>query len=105
MDAPIITWSISELNDHLYFLKKRLEAFTRQKVFLVNINSEVKTAWQGIAGATFGEMMDIDIQNYESILSDLDSLVTDLTNAIGKYETCETNIKSEINSLNGKIHK
>ncbi len=97
-------WDTELMSTMLRTLTKGKEALEKNKSFLENINNEVNAAWQGYAGRTFDQRMDIDVENLQTVIKETENLLNDLKSVIGDcYETCEDDIQSEISSLKSKI--
>lgn len=102
--AVNIKWDISYMTQLARKLSSEKEIIEKNKEFLKSINSKVEKAWQGYAGRTFDQRMDIDVENLEKVIKGIDSLINDLNNVIKNcYEACENDIQSEINNLRSKI--
>lgn len=102
--AANIKWDISNMTQIMRRLSDEKDIIERNKDFLIAINSEVEKAWQGYAGRTFDQRMDIDAENLEKVLNCINSLINDLNNVINScYEACENDIQAEINSLRSRI--
>lgn len=97
-------WNVSELTSLMERLTEQKNIVEKNKDMLLNLNEEVETAWQGFAGRTFDQRMDIDAENMELFISQMNSLIDDLTRAIKEcYEVYEGNIENEVNKLKNMI--
>ena len=93
-------WDTSKLSALLRDLKEQRETIERNKDFLININREVETAWQGYAGRTFDQRMEIDVENLETFIKNMDDLIDDIDKVIKDcYEECENDIEKVISQL------
>lgn len=97
-------WDTYELTLLFRKLKDQKDIIEDNKKFLININNEAEKAWQGYAGRTFGQRLDIDVENFEIFLKDLNSLVDDMAKVIDDcYEKCETEVEGIVHSLKNSI--
>ncbi|MCM1577918.1 MAG: hypothetical protein NC078_03865 [Ruminococcus sp.] len=102
--AVTTKWDTAMLADLVRKLDADRQVLAEKKDFLININSEVETAWQGYAGRAFDRRMDIDAENIEKVIKGVESLIDDLTKVVSQcYEPCEEAVKGEIASMLGKI--
>lgn len=93
-------WDTSKLTALLREMKNQKDTIEQNKDFLININREVETAWQGKAGRTFDQRMDIDVENLESFIKIMDDLINDIEKVIREcYEDCENDIENVIKKL------
>ncbi len=97
-------WDVSDIEDMIRELSSEKEIIEDNKNFLISINSEVERAWQGYAGRSFDQRMDIDVQNTENVIKALTELISDLKSAAAQcYAACENDIDGKIRSLAAKI--
>lgn len=97
-------WDTTKLSSLLRELKEQRDTIKQNKDFLVNINKEAETAWQGYAGRTFDQRLDIDVENLEIFINSMDNLINDIEKVINDcYEDCENNLGYIITSLNNII--
>ena len=97
-------WDITQLTDLSRTLEKEKDSIVANRNFLANINTEVEKAWQGYAGRTFDQRMDVDVQNLDNLIKGLEELTSDLKRATSDcYEPCEETVKAEIRKLRSTI--
>ncbi len=102
--AVNIKWDTSSMTLLAKELSEENEIIKINKSFLESINSVVEKAWQGYAGRTFDQRMDIDAENLQKVITGIEGLIDDLNSVINDcYEPCENEITAELNNLRSKI--
>lgn len=102
--ADAVKWNTEELRELSQTLKNNNIILEEKREFLQNLNGRIEAAWQGYAGKTFDERMDIDIQNTEILIKGINELINDLNSVIENcYEECENDVRREISLLKNKV--
>lgn len=102
--AVNIKWNTSNISSLSRSINEQKEIIVENKELLINLNKEVETAWQGYAGRTFDQRMDIDAENLELFVTTMEEIINDVDSVVREcYMECEDSVKNEINSLKNKI--
>lgn len=104
MEAELIKWDTENFEGNAKMLRQETENLSAQRGFLKDINSIVEDAWQGVAGASFDKLMDVDIENFDRIISSLEALIEDLEKITKNcYHECEDQIAKKVRDLSSRI--
>ena len=101
---PETKWNVERLKELSRDLSKENDKLKENSGFMQNINKNVESAWQGYAGRSFDQRMDIDIDNMKNVIDNMDALV-ELLNRVTErcYAACEDDVQSEIRKLRSKV--
>ena len=95
-----VSWNLDDLGSHIRSVSGKRDELQSQREFLENLRTTVDEAWRGIAGTAYNEVMSIDINTYNSIIRELDSLLDDLRKVTDQcYSPCEDRIREYVRSL------
>ena len=98
--ATTIKWDIDRLNEQINALKSNQESLEQNRTLLAGTDDKVREAWQSIAGGTFGELMEIDLENFDNAINLLSKLIEDLSSVVNNcYIPCEQEISRIVNQL------
>ena len=101
---PETKWDVERMKDLSAALSRENEKLKENSEFLENINKTIESAWQGYAGRSFDQRMDIDIENMRNVINSIDNLVGMLNNVKDScYTACEEDVRSEITRLRSKV--
>ena len=97
-------WDIEELLLTYNELNSQLEYLREKKEFLVSLNQEVNTGWQGLAHSEFENQMEVNIDEFNKMISKLSEQLQTLDFVIKEcYQPCEDEIGQKLSSLLSKI--
>jgi uncharacterized protein YukE len=98
-------WDIEGLNASLRSLRTEKDNLSQSRAFLAGLRQEVSANWRGLSGKAYEGRLDLDMQNYDKIISGLDVRIKKLEDIANKYyQNCENEVASAVRSMAGLIN-
>lgn len=96
-DTEQMTYLYKALNSQLEYLKGKRD-------FLISVNQDVNSCWQGLSHSEFENLLNINIEKFDDAVSQLSSQLETLDYIINQcYVPCEEDINSKLSELLSKI--
>lgn len=97
-------WDIERLNDIRLTLQREKEELEQNRQFFANMESEVQSNWESLAGERYRENLEIDLKNYDAIVQGLEQHLARLDRTANQYyQECESYLRGEMNRLGTRI--
>ena len=92
--------SITNLKNKLSGEKSQLETDSSN---ISSLKSDIKEAWQSVAGTNYTGSIDIDEQDIKNLVTRMDNVESKLSRVGTIYTNAESDIRREINTMKSRI--
>lgn len=102
--ADIYKWDTEQMTYLYNALNSQLEYLKGKRDFLVSVNQDVNSCWQGLSHSEFENQINVNIEEFDNTVSKLSEQVNTLDYIIHKcYMPCEEEISDKLSELLSRI--